>query len=304
MTSPYEPMRPVYEPDESYASDNAVGGGYGGARRGNDSGDDEMSSLSFGALKKAEAQLEDENRSLKLRKRSVREKDVSPMVRKQEKPKREAVVSDSSESEDSSPDEAFFEEEKTFDHQRRSKKSAKKSKHRPAEKSSKKPVSRIRDIPGLSGPKSMNTNLYQDVRFDKSRGRSENFEQVRKNYKFLDDYRQREIEELSSVLGNRKLMNRIDPTEKEDMEAQLRSMKSKLQTLQNRDLERDVLRDYEQKINEGNKSKYHLKQSEKRKVVQKWKFEHMKAKQREKVMERKRKKRLGKEFKQFAFHER
>lgn len=45
-----------------------------------------------------------------------------------------------------------------------------------------------------------------------------------------------------------------------------------------------------------------MKKSEKRKVVQKWKFDHMKAKQREKVMERKRKKRLGKEFKQFEFH--
>lgn len=72
--------------------------------------------------------------------------------------------------------------------------------------------------------------------------------------------------------------------------------------MKNRDLEHNIIKDYEESLNKENKNKFHLKRSEKRKLVQKWKFEHMKSKQREKVMERKRKKRLGKEFKQFEFN--
>lgn len=91
---------------------------------------------------------------------------------------------------------------------------------------------------------------------------------------------------------------------KTEMEQQVRQMKSRLETVQVMEMEQKIVKDYEAEINKNNKNKFHLKESEKRKVIQKWKFEHMKGKQREKVMERKRKKRLGKEFKQFEFHKR
>jgi len=120
----------------------------------------------------------------------------------------------------------------------------------------------------------------------------------------LDEYREKEIDELQKLLQDRKFLSKIDQGEREEMEQRLKSMKSRLQSMKNKDLEREILKEYESDMNKNNNTRYHLKKSEKRKVVQKWKFDHMKAKQREKVMERKRKKRLGKEFKQFEFHNR
>lgn len=286
-----------------------------------DSSEDEMQSISFGALKRAEAQLEGEDRGNNARKRTSRNKrdakylnstDERPNVnsrKEQPQPKMFTEESfDESSSDSSSGSEGLFEEEEEEAHakSRRSKesKSRKKRKHAPREVSSKKAVSQVRRIPGLETPKNMNSNLYQDIRFDKSLGKSESYEEIRKRYKFLDEYRQREIEEMSGMLKDRKFLSKIGDRERDEMEQNLRSAKSRLQSLQNRDLERQIVKDYEGKINEGNKGKYHLKDSEKRKVIQKWKFDHMKAKQREKVMERKRKKRLGKEFKQFEFHSR
>nr|CAI6830803.1 AEL_HP1_G0051680.mRNA.1.CDS.1 [Saccharomyces cerevisiae] len=81
------------------------------------------------------------------------------------------------------------------------------------------------------------------------------------------------------------------------MEQRLKSMKSRLQSMKNKDPSVKFSRNTKNDMNKQKQyERYHLKKSEKRKVVQKWKFDHMKAKQREKVMERKRKKRLGKEF--------
>lgn len=135
-------------------------------------------------------------------------------------------------------------------------------------------------------------------------GRAEDLSHIRQRYKFLDEYREKEIKELDSVLHDKKLMSKVDDREKDRLEQTVKRMKSKLETVQIMEMEQKVVKEYEAEINKNNKTKYHLKESEKRKVIQKWKFEHMKGKQREKVMERKRKKRLGKEFKQFEFHKR
>lgn len=148
------------------------------------------------------------------------------------------------------------------------------------------------------------SNLYRDIRFDKSTGKALDSSIIRKRYQFLDEYREKEIDELQKLLQDRKFLSKIDQGEREEMEQRLKSMKSRLQSMKNKDLEREILKEYENDMNKNNNTRYHLKKSEKRKVVQKWKFDHMKTKQREKVMERKRKKRLGKEFKQFEFHNR
>lgn len=275
-----------------------------------------MSSLSFDALRRAERQLEEESRkekagsqneskpALKNAKRS-KEKELERADSFKAKSYTEESFGENSDS--SSENEGLFEEEEVVRGNKNSKadhgKNKKKS-HAPSEQSSKKKVSRIRKIPGLETPKSMNENLYQDIRFDKSLGKAEDYESIRKRYQFLDEYRQKEISELSRLLNDRKFVNKISERERDEMQEKLTSMRSKLQTLKNRDLDRKILKDYETEINKGNKTKYHLKESEKRKVIQKYKFDHMKAKQREKVMDRKRKKRLGKEFKQFSFHNR
>lgn len=261
---------------------------------------DEMKTLSFGSLKKANDMLSEEEEGDQEEEGVEKERSTK---RKLAKEKEVASESDSdSNSESDSNDEGFFEEDSRAKRGSKASVKKKKSKHAPTEQSSKRPVSRIRKIPGLDVPKTRNSNLYTDIRFDKAIGQPADTAEVRQRYKFLDDYREKEIKELEQLLGDRKFRSKISDYDQEQMEQQLKSMKSKLQTVKNKDLERKIIKDYEQELNNGNKTRYYLKENEKRKVIQKWKFDHMKAKQREKVMERKRKKRLGKEFKQFEFH--
>lgn len=282
------------------------------------SSDDELSKLSFDAIKRAEAQLEQETvkETPKVKRKSgglSRQQWIKDEVSEEEESSKAKSFAEESfddqDSESSSEEEGLFEEEIAsrpgkVTARSNSEKNKKKKSHAPSEQSSKKRVPRIRKIPGLEIPQNMNENLYQDIRFDKSLGKSEDYESIRKRYKFLDEYRQKEINELTTMLKDRKFLSKISDHERDEMEKRLTSMRSRLQSLQNRDLDRKILKDYESEINKGNKTKYHLKESEKRKVIQKYKFDHMKAKQREKVMDRKRKKRRGKEFKQFTFHDR
>lgn len=287
-----------------------------GKKHSNNSSDDEMNTLSFGSLKNAEKIEKKDSKdrqhyskdkkeiSNKMNKSYENKKDSNDKIMGKTFEEEEFDDSDS----DSDNDGAFFEEEeeaiKSRDNKRKSNKG--KHKHAPTETSSKKKVSRIRDIPGLPSlrqDRNSKSSLYQDIRFDKSMGHSTDVNVIRKRYKFLDEYRENEISELSKLLSDRKFTSKLDTHELNSMEEKLKSMKSRLQTIKNKELEHKILKDYEDKINEGNKGRYHLKESEKRKVVQKWKFDHMKKRQREKVMERKRKKRLGKEFKQFEFHQ-
>ncbi|KOG96766.1 rRNA-processing protein RRP36 [Saccharomyces eubayanus] len=261
-----------------------------------ESSDDELKTLSFSSLKKAETLMDEED-----------SKDKKPIHRKRTATayKKKSFDEDNGSARGSEEEEdvGFFEEdsenESRYGHR---KGSGKKGKHAPTEQSSKKRASRVRDIPGLEIPRNMRSNLYQDIRFDRSTGKATDTSVIRKRYQFLDEYRENEIGELQKVLKDRKFLSKIDQGDREEMEQRLKSMKSRLQSMKNKDLERNILKDYENDLNKDNNTRYHLKESEKRKVVQKWKFDHMKTKQREKVMERKRKKRLGKEFKQFEFH--
>ncbi|SCU82433.1 LADA_0C05248g1_1 [Lachancea dasiensis] len=268
--------------------------------------DDGLSNLSFDALRKAEAQLENELRGEKKRGLSSSKRTSIQAVPQAAETKDKYYDEESFDenSASSSDGEGLFEEESVRRTDSLNHTKTKKKSHAPAEQSAKKRASRIRQIPGLEIPKSKNENLYQDIRFDKSMAKSDDYGNIRKHYSFLDEYRQNEINELTSLLKDRKFLKKITDHEKNEMEERLTSMKSKLQTLQNRDLDRKIIKDYETDLNKGNKTKFHLKKSEQRKVIQKYKFDHMKAKQREKVMDRKRKKRLGKEFKQFSFHDR
>lgn len=226
-----------------------------------DDDDDEYSSLSFAALNSAQKQLS-----------------KSKDVKSTESPKRNT-------------------------HPKRHKPSheeKKKSKHAPTESSSKKPVSKIRKIPGLE-----KSTLYQDIRFDVAFGKAD-LQEARKNYAFLDEYRQNEINELNQIIKDKKKFEKLSFREQEEIKLQLQSLKSRMDTLKTRDLQHKVLDDYKQEqlrnVREGKQSTpYYLKKSEQRKLLQTVKFESMKPAQREKVMERKRKRKLGKEFKQLEF---
>ncbi len=246
-----------------------------------DEEDDELSSISFGALNRAQAKLL----------------------------KRDSDDDEEEEEEEESADDGFFEdsdsdgppEESSSSNRHGNNDKKKKNKHAPSESSSKRPVSRIRDIPGL--PSRREQTLHTDIRFDAAYGKAD-LRKIRKDYAFLDDYRKQEISNMEGILRDKK--NRLNDDEREEIKLQLQSLKSRMDTLKNRDLEESILKNYKKQQMDDFKSgkvnkPYFLKRSDKRKVLQKAKFDSMKPKQREKAMERKRKKRLGKEFKQLEF---
>ena len=234
--------------------------------------DDELATISFGTLRDAQSKLQNEKVSRK------NEIDSDGFFEE----------SDS----DSGP-----EETNTNSHKKR-------SKHAPAEVSSKKPVSRIRDIQGLPSRKLQ--TLHTDIRFDAAYGKAD-ITQTRKNYAFLDEYRKQEIQNMEQILKDKK--SKLDEDQKEEIKLKLQSLKSRMDTLKNHDLETQILKEYKKKqyldVKEGKSSQpYFLKRGDKRKILQKAKYDSMKPKQREKAMERKRKKRLGKEFRQLEFRSR
>lgn len=239
----------------------------------NESGDDEMESISFGALSNAQKRLREEEKQEK--RHSLHETNSL----------RKALGTRGAEK----------------GHRRVSNKSAEKahkSKHAPAESSSKRPVPRIRDVPGLE-----KRTLYRDIRFDPAYGKAD-LHKTRKDYAFLDEYREKEIAEMQGTLRNNK---QLGPDERAALEMKVQSLKSRLDTLKNRDLEKLVLSEYKKNQKKNfelgkQTNPFFLKRSEKRKILQKAKFDSMKASQREKVMERKRKKRRAKELKALDFN--
>lgn len=262
-----------------------------------DDEDDDMNSISFGALNAAQRKLE--------------QKAAKKKGGKSKKKSTRGDSSDSDSDNDSSDEEGdFFETSDNEDDANRHSKvnpgrkngrrdvQKKKNKHAPSEASSKRPVSKVREIGGLE-----NKTMYRDIRFDPAYGKA-NLDDVRKNYSFLDDYRQQEVQEMEQVLKKDKNLSQFN---KQKLEFKVQSLKSRLDTLNNRDLENKILSEHKKeqlaKFKSGKQANpYFLKKSDKRKLIQKAKFDNMKASQREKVMERKRKRRLGKEFKELEFN--
>lgn len=275
--------------------------------------DDDLKTLSFGAIKNADSILEKETQKERRGDNNSRK----PKAFKEEKfeddsdsdSNSDQPLSGQEENVESGSDSegGFFEEDSEAEDNynnngRKNSKKDQRHKHAPTEQSSKRRVSKIRKIDGLND-KRHGSSLYGDIRFEKSTGRATDQSVVRRRYAFLDEYREKEISDLEGLLHDRKFVNKLNDRDREDMEGNLKSMKSKLQSIKNQDLEKNIIKEYEDNMNQGNQTRFHLKKADKRKVIQKWKFDHMKSRQREKVMERKRKKRLGKEFKQFEFHQ-
>uniref|UniRef100_A0A060T732 rRNA biogenesis protein RRP36 n=1 Tax=Blastobotrys adeninivorans TaxID=409370 RepID=A0A060T732_BLAAD len=163
-----------------------------------------------------------------------------------------------------------------------SKDKQKRHKHAPAESSAKRPVSVIREIPGLSSTKS--TTLYRDIRFDPAYGKAD-LATARKNYAFLNEYRQKELDQLKEELKTVR-----DANERERIQKAIQSQQSRLETLKNRDLENKVVKEHQKKG-------HFLKRSDKRQLVLKEKYKSMKKKDVSKAIERRRKKNAAKERK-------
>lgn len=161
------------------------------------------------------------------------------------------------------------------------------SKHAPAELSSKKAVSRKREVvPSIKRD-------VRDPRFEPLTG-SLNPEKAKKNYSFLDEYRDSEIAELKSTIRLTK-----DPIAKDKFKGALLRMESKKKTQQRKDQEHEVLRAHrakEKELIKQGKQPYYLKKGEQKKLALVQRFEGMKGKQVDKVIERRRKKKASREM--------
>ncbi|PYI10821.1 DUF947-domain-containing protein [Aspergillus sclerotiicarbonarius CBS 121057] len=245
-----------------------------------------LSSISFGALAKAQASLGPKaKRSSKSTQATEDPAAPSPLddirarIREAREQKREGLS-------------------KSKDSERPSRS----SKHAPAVQSSKYAVSRKRTvIEPPSAPKS------RDPRFDPtvlSHGGRQNPQGSSSAYAFLDEYRADELKQLKEQYGKTK-----NPQQKEALKGAIRSAQDRLRTMENRKRERDILADHKKRekqlIREGKKSNpYYMKKSDLKKQVLLKKYESMNSRDRTKALERKRKKTAAKERKEMPMERR
>jgi ribosomal RNA-processing protein 36 len=166
---------------------------------------------------------------------------------------------------------------------------ARSSKHAPAVQSSKRMVSRKRNVVDVKKP------VFRDPRFDSASGPQPDDFVVGKRYSFLNDYRASEIAELKSTIRKSK-----NEAEKERLKKKLLSMESQQKSRENKEKLQEVAREHKKKekelVKEG-KQPFFLKKSEQKKIALVDRFQNMKSKQRDKVIERRRKKVTAKERK-------
>ena len=158
------------------------------------------------------------------------------------------------------------------------------SKHAPAEVSSKKAVSRKREV---VPPFKVD---HRDPRFEPL-SHGDDRGNIKKNYAFLESYRNTEISILQSALCETK-----HPETKEKLKRALLRMESRKQARKNEEQQQEIVKKHrkeeKEKISLGKKP-FYLKKSEQKKMVLVDRFEAMKREQVEKVIERRRKKKTA-----------
>lgn len=142
----------------------------------------------------------------------------------------------------------------------------------PSEQSTRRPVGRVRSVPGLE---SKSASLYQDPRFDTALGKAD-LHKTRKNYGFLDVYRESEIADLQKGLKNARTER-----DRETISKAIQAQKSRLETLKNRDTENEVMQ----------KLRYQkISRAKKREILLKEKFNKMSSRDVNKSVEKRRRK--------------
>ncbi len=161
---------------------------------------------------------------------------------------------------------------------------ARSSKHAPAELSSKKAVSRKREVIPII------KRDVRDPRFEPLTGPLDPG-RAKRNYRFLNDYRDSEISELKSAIRQTK-----DPITVKKLRRALLRMESKKKTQQRKDQEQEVLRTHrakEKELIKQGKTPFYLKKAEQKKLTLVQRFQGMKGKQVDRVIERRRKKEVS-----------
>ncbi len=162
------------------------------------------------------------------------------------------------------------------------------SKHAPAEMSSKKAVSRKREIvPTIK-------REYRDPRFEGLSGVLDETK-IRKTYAFLEDYREDEMKLLKEEIRKSQ-----DAERKETLKRTLLSMESRKKAQQAKDKQQEIIRNHrakEKELVKQGKKPFYLKKTEQKKLALIDKFSGLKGKQLDRAMERKRKKTTQKDRK-------
>ncbi|KAL0258711.1 rRNA biogenesis protein rrp36 [Diplodia seriata] len=271
-----------------------------------DNGEDvqeQLSKVSFGALAKAQESLakhkdsgrkrkrgsdntrdqEDKLQALRERLRELKKSKAVDSNTKKPPKKAKAPASD-----DDEPSDEDLESSDSDQEDSGKKPKSRSSKHAPAVMTSKKPVSRKREV--LASKK----RAPRDPRFDALSG-SLNSNQLKHNYAFLDQYRDSEMAELKASI--KKTKNEED---KAILKRKLLSMESQKKAKDSKERHEKVLREHKKQekdaVKQG-KTPYFLKQSEVKKRALVDQFSNMKGKQRERLIERRRKKATAKERK-------
>ncbi|KAF4977803.1 hypothetical protein FZEAL_5710 [Fusarium zealandicum] len=167
------------------------------------------------------------------------------------------------------------------------------SKHAPQEQTSKRPVTRRREI--LPDTR----RQYRDPRFDPAVTGRIDEEKAGRAYAFLDEYRDTEMADLRAQIRKTK-----DEYVKDDLKRQLQSMESRKKTRKRREEADSLLKEHRKKEKElvaQGKTPYYLKKSEQKKQVLVNRYEGMSKGQIDHAIERKRKKVAGKEKKEMDF---
>ena len=279
----------IYGPSSDHEEED---GSEGDSRSENSEEDEEvqqqMSRTSFGALKQAHDALskkrkrgsdtngdqEEKLAALRSRLNDLRSKSENKQKRKsgnQASGKR----TQNEDIEDFDPDSAPSEEEAPS--------KSRTSKHAPAAQSSKHQVTRRRNV--IDVPK----RTYRDPRFDALHNQPNNLQSnSEKAYAFLTDYQKSEIKDLRAAIKASK-----NEDEKEMLRRKMVSMENRLKSKAAQEREKEVLRKHRreerEKVEQG-KQPFYLKRGDVKKRALEEKFKGMKGKEREKLIERRRKK--------------
>ncbi|PFH57231.1 hypothetical protein XA68_15335 [Ophiocordyceps unilateralis] len=162
------------------------------------------------------------------------------------------------------------------------------SKHAPTEQTSKRPVSRLREI--IADPR----RKPRDPRFDPLVSRGDETK-AKKAYAFLDDYRESEMKDLRAQIKKAK------GDAADHLKRQLKSLESKKLARKKKEEEEELLREHRQQEKElvaQGKKPFYLKKSEQKKQLLTKRYEGMTSRQVDKAIERRTKKIAGREKKE------
>lgn len=222
-----------------------------------------MSKVSFGALAKAQDALskstdrkrkrgEDSSKSQQDKLEALRERlrqiKAEKIANGDAKPSKKPKTDEKSKTKRQERDES---EDREGDSDSDAAPHARSSKHAPAVQSSKRMVSRKRNVVDVKKP------VFRDPRFENIGGPRPDENTLGRRYAFLNDYKASEVADLKKAIKKSR-----NGDEKEQMRKQLESMESQMKTQQRKDEQQAVVREHKKKekelIKEG-KQPFYLK---------------------------------------------